>query len=109
MRKLGFELRTVPEQEEPRVGLMVTAISKDVWLNTPLASESRNSTRLEGGGDSSFKQRRYDHETRRSGRSKAGRNRHRAVNAGVPESNTISHAEERTIRLGSRANHVRDM
>jgi hypothetical protein len=40
MRKLGFELRTVPEQEEPRIGLMVTAISKDVWLNAPLASES---------------------------------------------------------------------
>lgn len=40
MRKLGFEFRTVPEQEEPRVGLMVTAISKDVWLNTALASES---------------------------------------------------------------------
>jgi hypothetical protein len=40
MRKLGFEFRTVPEQEEPRIGLMVTAISKDVWLNAPLASES---------------------------------------------------------------------
>jgi hypothetical protein len=40
MRKLGFELRTVPEQEEPRVGLMITAITKDVWLNAPLASES---------------------------------------------------------------------
>ena len=40
MRKLGFELRTLPEQEQPRIGLMVTAISKDVWLNAPLASES---------------------------------------------------------------------
>ena len=40
MRKLGFEFRTLPEQEEPRIGLMVTAISKDVWLNTPLASEA---------------------------------------------------------------------
>ena len=40
MRKLGFEFRTVPEQEEPRIGLMVTAITKDVWLNAPLASES---------------------------------------------------------------------
>ena len=40
MRKLGFEFRTLPEQEEPRIGLMVTAISKDVWLNAPLASEA---------------------------------------------------------------------
>jgi hypothetical protein len=40
MQKLGFEFRTVPEQEEPRIGLMVTAITKDVWLNAPLASES---------------------------------------------------------------------
>ena len=40
MRKLGFEMRTLPEQEQPRIGLMVTAISKDVWLNAPLVSES---------------------------------------------------------------------
>jgi hypothetical protein len=40
MQKLGFEFRTVPEQEEPRIGLMVTAITKNVWLNAPLASES---------------------------------------------------------------------
>jgi hypothetical protein len=40
MRKLGFEFRTLPEQEEPRIGLMVTAITKDVWLNAPLASEA---------------------------------------------------------------------
>ena len=40
MQKLGFEFRSVPEQEEPRIGLMVTAITKDVWLNAPLASES---------------------------------------------------------------------
>ena len=40
MRKLGFESRTVPEQEEPRIGLMITAITKDVWLNAPLASET---------------------------------------------------------------------
>jgi len=40
MRTLGFEMRTLPEQEQPRIGLMVTAISKDVWLNAPLVSES---------------------------------------------------------------------
>jgi hypothetical protein len=40
MRKLGFEMRTLPEQEQPRIGLMVTAISRDVWLNAPLVSES---------------------------------------------------------------------
>lgn len=40
MRKLGFEFRTLPEQEEPRIGLMITAITKDVWLNAPLVSET---------------------------------------------------------------------
>jgi hypothetical protein len=40
MRNLGFEFGTLPVQEQPRVGLMVTAISKEVWLNAPLASES---------------------------------------------------------------------
>ena len=40
LRNLGFELKTLPEQEQPRIGLMVTAISKEVWLNTLLASES---------------------------------------------------------------------
>jgi hypothetical protein len=27
-------------QEQPRVGLMVTAIAKQVWMNVPVASES---------------------------------------------------------------------
>jgi hypothetical protein len=40
MQSLGFEFGTLPVQEEPRIGLMVTAITKDVWLNAPLASES---------------------------------------------------------------------
>ena len=40
MRNLGFEFKTLPEQPEARIGLMVTAITKDVWLNAPLASES---------------------------------------------------------------------
>jgi hypothetical protein len=40
MRRLGFEFRTPPKEEEAKIGLMVTAISKDVWLNAPLASES---------------------------------------------------------------------
>ncbi len=40
MQRLGFEFRTLPEQEDAKIGLMVTAISKDVWLNAPLASES---------------------------------------------------------------------
>jgi hypothetical protein len=40
MRNLGFEFGTLPVQEQPRVGLMVTAISKEVWMNVPLASES---------------------------------------------------------------------
>ena len=40
MRNLGFEFGMLSVQEQPRIGLMVTAISKDVWLNAPLASES---------------------------------------------------------------------
>ena len=40
MRKLGFEFRTLPEEEESRIGLMITAVTKDVWLNAPLASET---------------------------------------------------------------------
>ena len=40
MRNLGFEFGTLPVQEQPRIALMVTAISKDVWVNAPLASES---------------------------------------------------------------------
>jgi hypothetical protein len=40
MRNLGFDFETLPAQERPRIGLMVTAISKEVWLHAPLASES---------------------------------------------------------------------
>jgi len=40
MQRLGFEFRALPEEEEAKIGLMITAISKDVWLNVPLASES---------------------------------------------------------------------
>jgi hypothetical protein len=39
MRNLGFEVGTLSVQEQPRIGLIVTAISKNVWLNAPLASE----------------------------------------------------------------------
>ena len=40
MQNLGFEFETLPAQEQPRVALMITAITKYVWLNAPLASES---------------------------------------------------------------------
>jgi hypothetical protein len=40
MRNLGFEFGTLPVQEQPRVGLMVTAIAKQVWMNVPVVSES---------------------------------------------------------------------
>ena len=40
MQRLGFEFRTLPQEEEAKIGLMVTAISKDVWLNAPFVSES---------------------------------------------------------------------
>jgi hypothetical protein len=39
MRNLGFEVGMLSVQEQPRIGLIVTAISKNVWLNAPLASE----------------------------------------------------------------------
>jgi hypothetical protein len=39
MQRLGFEFRTLPQEEEAKIGLMITAISKNVWLNAPLASE----------------------------------------------------------------------
>jgi hypothetical protein len=39
MRNLGFEVGTLSVQEQPKIGLIVTAISKNVWLNAPLASE----------------------------------------------------------------------
>jgi hypothetical protein len=39
MRNLGFEFGMLPAQEQPRIGLMVTAIAKEVWLNASLASE----------------------------------------------------------------------
>ena len=38
--RFGFEFGMLSVQEQPRIGLMVTAISKDVWLNAPLASEA---------------------------------------------------------------------
>ena len=40
MRNIGFQVETPPDQELPRIGLMVTAISKEVWLKAPLVSES---------------------------------------------------------------------
>ena len=36
LRSLGFEFATLPTQEQPRVGLMVTAISREIWLNALL-------------------------------------------------------------------------
>ena len=31
MRNLGFEFGTLPDQEQPRIGLMVTAVSREAW------------------------------------------------------------------------------
>jgi hypothetical protein len=35
LRSLGFEFGTLRAQEQPRVGLMVTAISREEWLKSP--------------------------------------------------------------------------
>jgi hypothetical protein len=40
MRNIGFQVETPSAQEMPRIGLMVTAVSKEVWLNAPLVSEN---------------------------------------------------------------------
>jgi hypothetical protein len=40
MRSIGFQVETPSAQELPRIGLMVTAVSKEVWLNAPLVSEN---------------------------------------------------------------------
>jgi hypothetical protein len=40
MRNLGFEFGTLPSQEQPRIGLMVTAVSREVWSNALLEPQT---------------------------------------------------------------------
>lgn len=40
MRNLGFEFGTLPSQEQPRIGLMVTAVSREVWFNAFLEPQT---------------------------------------------------------------------
>ncbi len=40
MRNLGFEFGTLPLQEQARIGLMVTAVSREVWSNALLEPQT---------------------------------------------------------------------
>ena len=40
MRNLGFEFVSFPEQEKPKVGLMVTAVSREVWSKALLEGQT---------------------------------------------------------------------
>jgi hypothetical protein len=40
MRNLGFEFGTLPSQEQARIGLMVTAVSREVWSNALLEPQT---------------------------------------------------------------------
>lgn len=39
LRNLGFEFGSLPAEEQPRVGLMVTAVSKEVWFKALVESQ----------------------------------------------------------------------
>ncbi len=106
MRKLGFEFRTLPEQEEPRIGLMVTAISKDVWLNAPLASESEIPRVWRVVAIAPLNKEDMTTKLVEAAGAKLSEIATSSPTPASPESNAISHAEERTIRLGFRANHA---
>lgn len=40
LRNLGFEFGTLPAQEQPEIGLMVTAVSREVWFNALLEPQA---------------------------------------------------------------------
>jgi hypothetical protein len=40
LRSLGFEFGTLPTVEEPRIGLMVTAVSRKIWFNALLEPQT---------------------------------------------------------------------
>jgi hypothetical protein len=40
LRSLGFEFGTLPTQEEPRIGLMVTAVSRKIWFDALLEPQT---------------------------------------------------------------------
>jgi hypothetical protein len=40
LRSLGFEFGTLPTEEQPRVGLLVTAVSQKIWFNALLEPQT---------------------------------------------------------------------